>query len=193
MHLQDGLYDLSQAQLQLNSTDSGTPGAPITYVADGGNAMLSGGVIVPPSAVHRVVAGQHPLIQTDGVLSINLTALGITNFGQITASPGLGNCPSGSDGVPGRLEVFVNREALVLARWPNVDAKTGYWNWSNIVKVQNGTSSFSYAGSRPQQWQSEVSHLWLHGYWQFDWADSVVQVMPGKKEKRGGEGGKRLK
>jgi hypothetical protein len=53
---------------------------------------------------------------------------------------GLGQCPTSgiTNATQGRLELFVDGQAGVLARWPNIDSTTGYWQWSNIAKVKRG-------------------------------------------------------
>ena len=36
----------------------------------------------------------------------------------------------------GRMELFVNGQSKVLARYPNVNTTSTYWQWNNIVSVQ---------------------------------------------------------
>ena len=69
-------------------------------------------------------------------MQYNLTAAGITNLGTIHANTGLGRCPSSYTGADGRLEVFVNDVAQVLARYPNINSTSGLWQWENIDKVR---------------------------------------------------------
>ena len=59
-----------------------------------------------------------------------------------------------------------------------------------LVQVANETSQFSYEPSvtRPSRWLEEADHAWLHGYWSFDWADSVVQVVFLAAWEGGGQG-----
>lgn len=181
IHLLAGTHDVSGSSLELNSTDSGTPDSPITYAGEPG-AVLSAGLALQPSLWQAVVPGSHPRVRVAGVMSYNLSAAGVTNFGTIHANPGLGSCPAAGTGSNGRLEVFINDVAQVIARYPNVNSSTGYWNWENIATVKNDTTAFTYASDRPSQWVNETGDAWVWGYWSFDWADSVVKVCQRNRE-----------
>ena len=71
----------------------------------------------------------------DDIISVNLTALGIKDFGSILCNTGLGSCPASDADKNGRMELFVNGNPLVRARFPNINASTGYWQWENIKNV----------------------------------------------------------
>ncbi len=68
------------------------------------------------------------------------------------------------------VEVFVNRNPLQIARWPNE-------GWAKIADVKKGRfgDQFNYSGDRPDRWLKE-KEIWLHGFWARDWADSYVRV-----------------
>jgi len=51
-------------------------------------------------------------------------------LGNISAS-GLGQCNHN------KMELFYNDTPLTLARWPNINATTGYWEWAQIISVQD--------------------------------------------------------
>lgn len=63
---------------------------------------------------------------------------GIVDYGKIKANTGLGSCPTSDITTPdeGRMELFVNGNSKVLARYPNVNLTSGYWQWDNIVAVR---------------------------------------------------------
>ena len=82
---------------------------------------------------------------------------------------------------------------MILARHPNI-LSSGMWQWMSVEKVINPTTiQFNCSGYdsimnngfflfiqymmfRAENWKN-VSTLWLHGYWKFDWADNYVHVM----------------
>ena len=89
----------------------------------------------------------------------------------------------GADCTPGtscdsRIEVFLNGKPLLLARWPNINASTGYWEWGSVqaALTQQPDATFTIATAASasctnpattQQltaWAQE-SDLWTHGYW----------------------------
>ena len=64
---------------------------------------------------------------------------------------------------------------MVLSQYPNINPEKLGWEWIQITKVING-NSFIYkpanADINPLKWNGK--NVWLHGYWQFDWADNYV-------------------
>lgn len=94
------------------------------------------------------------------------------------AAGDLGGLQSGALGTcsNSKAEVFFDGEPLILARYPNIDAQSGKWQWEKIRNVTSATT-FVFHGNRPieNDWAS-ASNLWLHGYWQYDWADNYVKV-----------------
>jgi hypothetical protein len=63
---------------------------------------------------------------------------------------------------------------MTLARYPN-RRPNGAFQWLNISSVQDAQASFQVADERVLSWSRE-SDAWIHGYWSYDWADSLVQV-----------------
>eukprot|EP00055_Hartaetosiga_balthica_P013824 m.72705 g.72705 ORF g.72705 m.72705 type:complete len:778 (+) comp8394_c0_seq3:126-2459(+) len=169
IHLMDGEHDVSTGVVQLNASHSGTNDFPVIFSSSSG-ARINAGKMIPLSAVKTVTLPQGTVYQVD------LKALGIYEYGNITCNSGLGNCPAGSSGNEGRMELFVNGAPLVLARYPNINLTSGYWEWNNIASVANPQTQFSFHdATHPKKWTNE-SDVWLWGYWQFGWADSVVKV-----------------
>jgi len=168
--LKPGLYPPGN---RFNESHSGTPEAPIRFKSlNKGGATIAGGVPIPVDA----------FTCESGLCEVNLTStLGLLEFGSL--APGvLGSCNID------KAEVFINGEPLVLARYPNINATTGYNDWMNIGTVENETSEFTISdptgsiAARASSWESETD-VWFHGYWSFDWADSYVRAMdinPGK-------------
>jgi hypothetical protein len=93
--------------------------------------------------------------------------------------PSIGRCFS-------KPEVFFNGEPLQLARWPNVNSSSSYWEWAQVASAPDPATSFTLAtdgssarnpvsAARLRNW-SEEQNLWFHGYWAYDWADSYKQL-----------------
>eukprot|EP00051_Salpingoeca_urceolata_P010906 m.134011 g.134011 ORF g.134011 m.134011 type:complete len:686 (-) comp16903_c0_seq2:1300-3357(-) len=144
--------------LALDAQDSGAPGAPIIYqAAPGANVLVSGGVQVATSLFKPY---QGSILQAD------LSGLNIS-YGDLQAGS-LGQCASSRVA-----ELFVDGKPALLARYPNIDATTGLWQWSSIAKAES--TSFQYSGTQPSRWVNETD-AWLHGYWTFGWADSYVRI-----------------
>ncbi len=80
---------------------------------------------------------------------------------------------------------------MTLARWPNEGAweKIAGVPESGATKDEHGgnigklTEGFLYAGDRPRQWK-DLSNLWVHGYWSWDWANSYEHVVSIDLERR---------
>jgi hypothetical protein len=72
---------------------------------------------------------------------------------------------------------------MTLARWPNEggwEKIAGFPAGSGKEDGHKGTvgdlpSGFHYSGERPRRWK-DVSDLWVHGYWAWDWANSYERV-----------------
>lgn len=91
----------------------------------------------------------------------------------------LGEIRSGllADCANSKAELIFDGKPLTLARYPNIDTRSGSWRWNTIQNV-TGDASFTFAGRRPiEKKYSEASDLWLHGYWKYDWADNYVKVL----------------
>ena len=99
------------------------------------------------------------------VMQCDLAANGITNAGAIVRD----GWASGGN-TPGPSGLFFDGKPMTIARWPNV----GYATLADVSK-QDGKASFQYDGDRPTRWKNAPDG-WVHGYWQFDWADSYTPI-----------------
>ncbi|XP_065842378.1 uncharacterized protein [Oscarella lobularis] len=160
--LRKGNYDFTATPLTLTSEDSGSEKSPIRYGAYNGEIVnfLAGKLI--PSSVFEAASEIGP-----NVYKANLKSLNMTNYGNLTSGE-LGTCSNE------KMELFYNDEPMILARHPNI-LSSGMWQWMSVEKVINPTTiQFNCSGA--ENWKN-VSTLWLHGYWKFDWADNYVHVM----------------
>jgi hypothetical protein len=177
--LSAGTYAQS-ATLALDERDSGQPDAPVTYrAAPGAEVRLCGGRDIPPAALQPVTdpALLERILDPEArqaVRRVDLRALGITDCGVMR--------PRGfrRPYVPAPLEVFIDGEALWLARWPNQGTVP-------IGKVldpgsvpRDGDFSdrggvFEYTDDRHARW-TQAEDLWLSGLWNYGFADDTIRV-----------------
>lgn len=175
--LRGGDYTRSQS-FTLTAQDSGTPAAPIVYAAAPGEKVsLVGGAVLDPTWFTPVTAqspvwdrldpaARGPLLQAD------LKAHGFSDYGRLLPRG------FGQSGAPAALELFMDGQALPLARWPN----EGFEKLVTTPAGQNGCV-FTYAGDRPARW-AKAADPWVFGYFVERWADSyraVSAIDPGKK------------
>ena len=151
------------------SLDSGTPDFPIRYGAPpGANAVVSAGVQVPKSAWTAWAGHPH-------VLTADLAALGLSDFGALPKSGGqIDSCNQLSGG---KMQLFHNASAMVLARYPNV-APDGDWRFLYVTAgTKDGFSIEKGANAtRVLRWAKEEAPF-VHGYWSWDWADSIQSMV----------------
>ena len=178
-----GVYTFDRSFV-LDARDSGTPGAPVLYLAcPGEEVILAGGQTVPRGAFRPVTdanvldrfdrAARGQVVQTD------LRALGISELDSV---------PVKYQGAPAAPELFFNGERMTVARWPNE-------GWVTIARIiasgscprigekGNEGGVFEYSGDRPSRWNVEAG-VWLHGYWCYDWYAEVIRVKGVDREKR---------
>ena len=95
------------------------------------------------------------------VVEVDLAAHGITNYGTLK-DLGFGSAPVAP------MELFINGQPQVLARWPNAGT------WANTATVVD-TTSFTYSGTEPSRW-TQAEEVWVHGMFYWLWADSARKV-----------------
>ncbi|MBL9166152.1 MAG: right-handed parallel beta-helix repeat-containing protein [Verrucomicrobiales bacterium] len=177
--LRGGDYRRTNA-LELTKADSGTVSAPVVWSAYRNERVrLLGGQVLTGFETLRDEAILDRLDPSarGQVLQLNLRTLGITRFGEMK-SRGFARSTT-----PSHCELFFKQRPMVLARWPN----EGTWekiagfptesgknddHGGNIGELPGG---FLYSGDRPRRWR-DTSHVWVHGYWAWDWANSYERV-----------------
>ncbi|HOX58637.1 MAG TPA: right-handed parallel beta-helix repeat-containing protein [Candidatus Paceibacterota bacterium] len=166
--------------LDLTAEDSGTPNTPVCWSAIKGETVrllggrpLSGFVPVTDPAT----LGRLPEPGREHIVQVNLRTLGITDFGQMQ-SRGFARPLTAA-----HCELFFGGRPMTLARWPNegeweriagwpeAGAAKNEWG-KDVGKLEDG---FLYNGDRPRGWR-DISELWVHGYWSWDWANSYERV-----------------
>ncbi|MCQ2391626.1 MAG: right-handed parallel beta-helix repeat-containing protein [Kiritimatiellae bacterium] len=178
--LAPGVYRRS-AELKLMAADAGV----VWRSAKGGRAVLCDGLVLAPE-LFRPVAEGTPRVDAAArpqILVADLSAFKV-NYGGVPKREFRAPLP-----IP---EVFVDGQRLQAARWPNegwatiekfVDSGTqnndgGVFSSlgkTKMVRPQPRGGVFGYAGDRPTRWMN-APNVWLHGFWCFDWYDSVIPV-----------------
>ncbi|XP_065903276.1 uncharacterized protein [Dysidea avara] len=172
VNIREGNYDFTSGPLELTQGDSGQSGSPIVYQGyEQEKVILLGGKQIPNDQFIPVtdqnVLGLLPSHVQDNIIQADLKKLGISNYGDLETGQ-LGNCAND------KLELFVDEFRMTLARYPNIN-QNGSWNFIQVAKVINN-ETFQFSDTRINQWK-DTSTMWLHGYWEYDWADNYVKVL----------------
>ncbi len=165
-----------QSTFILSEQDSGTPKAPIRWLAAPSEEVrLSGGRVLPSSAF-QPVNDESVAIRFDPEVRGKIVVADLKNLG-------VGELPRYPDrfrGAPMVPELFFNDQRMTPARWPNE-------GWASVAKIidsgiaigRNETGDrpgvFEYSGDRPTRWKA-ADGVWLLGYWCFDWFEETIRV-----------------
>ncbi len=220
INIKGGVYKES---LELTAQDSGTAVSPITYQAYGlDEVKFIGGVEIsvydfkPAKEISSTTRLNESV--SDKIVAVNLNDYGITDYGKIEpVGWGIhrfyntyGEVASNMDKVAEWMdftpnisspELFVNNEAMTLARYPNNDemlsftgcsdigTHTSEWEW---IDYTNGQYINGSTGEPLMAWEdvegptivvdtdefknklsswSEAYDMWAYGYWKYNYAD----------------------
>ncbi len=161
VQLREGAYDLDSAIIL-----KGLSGVKISAYP-GESVRITGGKKITgfePVDKNSPAYKKLPKESRHKVMQTNLKALGITNYGVIKARG------FGRPVMPSALMLYFNGEPMTIARWPN----NSWARIKDIPKELNG-KGFKYSGDRPKNWKGEKD-IWMHGYWEWDWADSFQKI-----------------
>lgn len=187
-----GVYRLD-ATFELAGQDGGTAEAPVVYRAlKRGQARIHGGPALAPASFQpltdeRVLARLDPAVRSR-VLACDVSAEAGSGFAAFKAS---------YQGVPAGPWLYVDRQPMTLARWPNADAPDAGWaGFSKAVDTglpkpdaadpalrKAHPGSFVFDDPRPARW-NVAEGVWLLGYWTHDWCDEVIRVASYDKENK---------
>ena len=129
-----------------------------------GAATLTGADFAPvtdSSALRKIQKDVRQKIR-----QISLPEHGITEYGEITPV----NYGESSPVAP---ELFINRKAMTLARWPDYD----YARIENVTEQTDSSFTFTVlnGNDRVKNWNS-AEDAWLYGFWYWDWLNEGFKM-----------------
>jgi hypothetical protein len=172
-----GTYYL-QESFALNENDSGIPGVPVVWRAvDGEKVYITGGISIAADAFHKIsdksIRSRLTNNAFKNVRCVDLKALGITNYGAIQR---VGQAPVS----PTPLELFFNREPMILARYPN----EGFIPIGQVIDggsiprngdYSNRGATFKYTDERHAVWAGD-NDVWFQGTFCNGYATDQIHV-----------------
>ena len=172
IQLSPGTYPLNST-LSLDARDSG-----VVWTGEG--ARISGGMVVPPSAVKGVddpVLLERLLPGVRGnIREIDLRSLGITDYGEV------GPHGFGHPYLPAPVELFIDDRPMSLSQWPKPSAPGipigKVLDSGSIAKNRKEPprgAVFGLMTNRPERW-SNADDVWITGLFNVGYADDMVKV-----------------
>jgi hypothetical protein len=156
--------------------DSGAADFPIRYAAAPGAApppLISAGAQIPKAK--WTAAGDD---MPKGVVMADLKKLGLSDFGSLPHSGGqIDACDQLASQ---KMQLFHMANAMVLARYPNLSPDGDWLFLYATAGITNGFSITAGANAtRVLGWAKEEAPF-VHGYWAWDWADSIQAIVGAK-------------
>ncbi len=182
VYLREGTYARS-ATFELGEEDSGTADAPIVYRSYPGETVrLTGGQELDTTGFQPVTDSDvlARIIEPDArgkVLQFDLSAAGITDYGQISRH---GYWKANDLSLVPPMELYVGGQGMTLARWPN----EGTVQMNEILDpgptvddadLHERGGTFSYTYDRPRYW-TQAEDIWLDGIFGYSWEWSYNKV-----------------
>lgn len=176
--LREGTYHISES-FQLEEKDSGSEFYPVIYSAyNDENVTLNGGVelsadLAKKTTARSVLSRIVPRVR-DSIYQVDLRAAGIDDYGKLR--------PRGFRRPyhPSAMELFCDKEAMTLARWPNKGLEpigkaieTG--SIPRKGDYSNKGGKFEVMTDRLERW-SAAEDLWVSGFFYYGYADDALQV-----------------
>ncbi|WP_270088187.1 right-handed parallel beta-helix repeat-containing protein [Sphingobacterium sp. SYP-B4668] len=159
--------------------DSGSEVAPVTYAAyQDETVSFSGGISLPiHSAVpvkDKAILARFTASAKNQILQINLKKAGITDYGQLTPRGFLRPYE------PAPLELFVNKEALSISRFPNdtLMQMGKVLDPGSVPRNEDFSQrggKFHFLNDQPSRW-TQAKDIWISGFFHYGYADDAVQV-----------------
>ncbi|UJH92662.1 hypothetical protein LZ575_09435 [Antarcticibacterium sp. 1MA-6-2] len=140
----------------------------------GEEVIFNGGVSIPIERIEKNILPSDSYHPEREVHKVNLKKTGITNYGELR-NVGFSR-PYG----PAWGELFVNKKAMHLARWPNKGmVPTGKVLDKGSVPREDDFSDrggiIQYDSLRINNWAKE-KNIWMSGYFMHGYADDMVKI-----------------
>lgn len=179
--LRQGIYRHGKS-IEFDARDSGTANQPVVWKsAAGETARIIGGMVVPTAFIKQVkdVDILNRIISPaarQGLLEINLVALGIMDLGQI------GPRGFGRPLIPAPVELIVGGKVMPIACWPKFDESPNpigeVLDKGSVPhfgeKLDRG-GKFAVETDRPLHWQC-ANDVWITGLFANGYADATLQL-----------------
>jgi hypothetical protein len=181
LEIAPGTHALSET-LALAAADSGTEESPVTWRASTeGEVILSGGLPLSgwEPVTDEVMLDRLPAVSRGQVRTLDLRAMGITNYGTIEQR-----------GSPG-IELFFHGRRMPNARFPNegwllikdvpqtgeIRYNEGLAREERVAGIPVGRhyGRFTYAEDEPNHW-APSDDIYVQGYFVWDWYDSFQRI-----------------
>ena len=177
IYIREGSYFVNN--FVLDSLDSGTEKAPVTYTAYKDELVsFTGGVSIDvqkavPVKDASVLARLLPEVRIK-ILQVSLKELGIKDYGILN--------PKGFTRpyTPMSMELFCNGKPMILARWPNkgFEPMGAVLDPGSIPRngdFSNRGGTFKFGSDRPLRW-TKASDTRLSGFFCYGYADDAVKI-----------------
>jgi len=178
VYLRGGNYFIKNSVV-FDSLDSGTGDNAVTYTSYNNETVsFSGGISIPVKYATAVkddlVLNRFPPGAKNKIFQVDLKKLGIKDFGRLT--------PRGfaRPYQPAPMELFCNKRAMQLARYPN-DSLIPLGKVLDAGSIpRNGDFShrggkFQFSIDEPDRW-SAAKDIWISGFFRYGYADDAVQI-----------------
>ncbi len=192
VHVGPGVYALN-ATLEFKAEDGGTAEAPVVYRArEGGRARIQGGLTLDPASF-RPVTDAAVRARLDSAVRQKVRVCDVS--ARLPAA--LADFKTAFRGPPVGPWLYVNRQPMTLARWPNTGEAGSEWaGFSKAIDTglaqpgaadpalrQPHPGSFLFQDPRPARWNL-AEGVWLFGYWTHDWSDEVIRIAAYDREQQ---------
>jgi hypothetical protein len=171
VYLRGGDYNRTSS-FSLDSRDSGTASAKITYKAYPGETVKINGAYTINQTLFQSVTDSSILNRLpsndsrNNIKQIILSNVGITNYGTVA------KFGSQDSSAASGTELFINDNVMTLGRWPN----SGYALTGSVINgAANQSVTFLYNEDRPAYWTA-ATDAYMEGYWYWDWYDSSMKI-----------------
>lgn len=163
---------------QLNTSDSGTPDAPVMYRAkDGADVRISGGRTIPVSAFVPISGDAKNRLEEKAraqVIQADLKTLGITDYGALRQ---YGHALPVSEAP---MELVFNDKIMTLARYPNsgkipIGKVLDKGSVPRFKDYKNRGATFNYTDPRHAKWAARED-VWFQGTFNNGYADDMIPV-----------------
>lgn len=195
IYIRGGNYDVSKG-LVIPEYASGTKDAPLIISSyEDEEVRLVGGISFSGKTLSvaddELAQRKLPSAVHGKVYSVNLSALGITDYGSIKKAEGPPKCFV--DGVEFNLARYPNAGTIPMRKYGEADGQNGVVRTGPIEQVGSELGpatgdtgegfEFAIADNRPFTWEN-TGEIWMYGSWYEEWNKHYAQVRTFNADKK---------